>query len=209
MRVILTDYASQNINTPNVKWFMQNAHVQNILSNTHTLKLCHIKSIKPKIDFTTEYVWDASTEQPIAIFEYGFFENLVKNFKKNRKKKQISTNLDLKILDLKVEICAYLKRFKLFLRSEIVPVLKEFVNLAKDLKLDENFILFFNKNLDDYIYFTFDGLEKSVYLTTISDRLFFIQNNEFHINEFYLIHKTGQKILIKQQNLGNIADEIF
>lgn len=207
MRVVLSEYASKNKDEPNIKWFINDEYVKNILLNANSLNLCHIKALKQAVDFTNEYIWDNTSKQPIAIFEYSFFENLIKKFKKT--KSQIQNMADFKILDINVEIFSYQKRFKLFLYSEVLPFLKEFIKIANLLNLDENYMIFFNKNIEKQIYYTFEGLEKAVFMATIADRLFFVQDRVLYINEFYLIHKNGEKVLINRQKIGNIADEIF
>ncbi|MDA3053267.1 hypothetical protein OFO01_07115 [Campylobacter sp. JMF_01 NE2] len=209
MKVGLTEYAVKNKNHPDIVWFKQDSQVQHILLNADKLNLCHIKSLKPSFDFTNEYVWDKNSEQPIAIFEYGFFENLTKKLKRTRKNSEFSKNADLKVLDKEVEIFCFTKRFKLFVRSEILSKMKDFIRATRELNLNENYMIFFNQNTEQYLYFTFEGLEKSVYLATIADRLFFVQNGILYLNEFFLIHKNGEKVLIERQEIGKITDEIF
>ena len=208
MKVTLTEYAIENQNNPDIKWFINDEQVKNILSNVNKLRLCHIKSLKPSYAFTNEYVWDNVFEQPVAIFEYGILENLLKKFKRTRKKQEILKNNDLKILNIEVQIFNQTRIFKLFVRSEILPLFREFLNSVKDLSLDDNYMIFFNQNIDQYIYYTFGGLEKSIFLATIADRLFFVQNGILYINEFYLIHKSGEKVLIERQRIGRV-NEIF
>ena len=96
----------------------------------------------------------------------------------------------------------------MFLDKSMATKLKEFLQIVKRLNLSENYTLFFNQNIEKDIYFTFDRLEKSVYLATIADRLLFVNNGFLYLNEFYLIHKMGEKVLIEQQKIGKI-DEIF
>lgn len=201
MKIILT----QNPNIPSVSWFLKDEFVKNILSNTQILDLCHVKSIKPAFDFSNEYVWDNENECPVAIFKYSFFENLMKKFKKNKKQENLN---DFQILNIKIEIFNRTKQFKMFLNRNIVPLFKDFLKMSQKLNLDGNFKIFFNQNIEKYIYYTFEKLEKSVYLALVADRLLFIQDKILYLNEFYLIVKNSEKILIQTQKIGNI-DEIF
>ena len=134
---------------------------------------------------------------------------MTKKIKRTRKNSEFSKNADLKVLDKEVEIFYFTKRFKLFVRSEILSKMKDFIRATRELNLNENYMIFFNQNTEQYLYFTFEGLEKSVYLATIADRLFFVQNGILYLNEFFLIHKNGEKVLIERQEIGKITDEIF
>ena len=204
MKVIVTD----RIDNPHINWLLNNSEVKNIFANAQDLSLCHIKSKEPTFDFTNEYVWDNTTEKPIAIFEYSLVDKFAKKFKRTRKIENFDEKFDFKIIDIKIEFLNRLNRFKMFLDKSMATKLKEFLQIVKRLNLSENYTLFFNQNIEKDIYFTFDRLEKSVYLATIADRLLFVNNGFLYLNEFYLIHKMGEKVLIEQQKIGKI-DEIF